>query len=81
MHNHVSRFKKLFADLKNLNKDIKDKVKTMILLHLLPKEYSHFVITLIHEKNVIVFNDVCIALTNLAIRNNDKILNKHHLKF
>ena len=33
MHNHVSRFEKLLADLKNLDEDIKDEVKAMILLH------------------------------------------------
>ena len=72
MHNHVSRFEKLLADLKNLDEDINDEVKTMILLHLLPKEYSHFVTTLIYGKNVIIFKDVCTALTNLEIRNNNK---------
>ncbi|KAH9803321.1 hypothetical protein KPL71_001718 [Citrus sinensis] len=72
MHDHVSRFEKLLADLKNLDEDIKDEVKTMILLHSLPEEYSHFVTTLIYGKSVIVFKDVCTALTSLEIRNNDK---------
>ncbi|KAH9670812.1 Integrase catalytic domain-containing protein [Citrus sinensis] len=72
MHNHVSRFEKLLADLKNLDEDIKDEVKAMILLHSLPEEYSHFVTTLIYGKSVIVFKDVCTALTSLEIRNNDK---------
>ncbi|KAH9660217.1 hypothetical protein KPL70_024138 [Citrus sinensis] len=72
MHDHVSRFEKLLADLKNLDEDIKDEVKAMILLHSLPEEYSHFVTTLIYEKSVIVFKDVCTALTSLEIWNNDK---------
>ncbi|KAH9753759.1 hypothetical protein KPL71_015193 [Citrus sinensis] len=72
MHDHVSRFEKLLVDLKNLDEDIKDEVKAMILLHSLPEEYSHFVTTLIYGKSVIVFKDVCTALTNLEIRNNDK---------
>ena len=72
MHDHVSRFEKLLADLKNLDEDIKDEVKAIIRLHSLPEEYNHFMITLIYEKSVIVFKDVCIALTNLEIRNNDK---------
>ncbi|KAH9684587.1 hypothetical protein KPL70_013604 [Citrus sinensis] len=72
MHNHVSRFEKLLADLKNLDEDIKDEVKAMILLHSLPEEYSHFVTTLIYGKSVIIFKDVCTALTSLEIRNNDK---------
>ena len=33
MHDHVLRFKKLLADLKNFHEDIKDEVKAMILLH------------------------------------------------
>ncbi|KAH9782773.1 retrovirus-related pol polyprotein from transposon TNT 1-94-like protein [Citrus sinensis] len=72
MHDHVSRFEKLLADLKNLDEDIKDEVNAMILLHSLPEEYSHFVTTLIYGKSVIVFKDVCTALTSLEIRNNDK---------
>ncbi|KAH9733955.1 Integrase catalytic domain-containing protein [Citrus sinensis] len=47
MHDHVSRFEKLLADLKNLDEDIKD-------------------------ESVIVFKDVCTALTSLEIQNNDK---------
>ncbi|KAH9706402.1 hypothetical protein KPL70_012195 [Citrus sinensis] len=72
MHDHVSRFEKLLTHLKNLDENIKDEVKAMILLHSLPEEYSHFVTTLIYRKSVIVFKDVCIALTSLEIRNNDK---------
>ncbi|KAH9779099.1 Integrase catalytic domain-containing protein [Citrus sinensis] len=72
MHDHVSRFKKLLADLKNLDEDIKNEVKAMILLHSLPEEYSHFVTTLIYGKNVNIFKDVCTTLTNLEIRNNNK---------
>ncbi|KAH9657504.1 hypothetical protein KPL70_023101 [Citrus sinensis] len=72
MHDHVSRFEKLLADLKNLDEDIKDEVKAMILLHSLPEEYSHFVTTLIYGKSVIIFKDVCTTLTSLEIRNNDK---------
>ncbi|KAH9650701.1 retrovirus-related pol polyprotein from transposon TNT 1-94-like protein [Citrus sinensis] len=72
MHDHISRFEKLLADLKNLDEDIKDEVKAMILLHSLPEEYSHFVTTLIYGKSVIVFKDVCTALTSLEIHNNDK---------
>ena len=72
MHDHVSRFEKLLADLKNLDEDIKDEVKAMILLHSLPEEYSHFVTTLIYGKSVIVFKDVCTTLINLEIQNNDK---------
>ncbi|KAH9679295.1 retrovirus-related pol polyprotein from transposon TNT 1-94-like protein [Citrus sinensis] len=72
MHDHVSRFEKLLADLKNLDEDIKDEVKAMILLHSLPEEYSHFVTTLIYGKSVIIFKDVCTTLTNLEIQNNNK---------
>ena len=72
MHDHVSRFEKLLTNLKNHDEDIKDEVKAMILLHSLPDDYSHFVTTLIYEKSVIVFKDVCTSLTNLEIWNNDK---------
>ncbi|KAH9782721.1 Integrase catalytic domain-containing protein [Citrus sinensis] len=71
-HDHVSRFEKLLADLKNLDEDIKDEVKAMIMLHSLLEEYSYFVTTLIYGKSVIIFKDICTALTNLEIRNNNK---------
>ncbi|KAH9669391.1 hypothetical protein KPL70_021769 [Citrus sinensis] len=71
MHDHVSRFEKLLADLKNLDEDIKDEVKAVILLHSLPDEYSHFMTTLIYGKSVIIFKDVCTTLTNLEVQNND----------
>ncbi|KAH9727063.1 retrovirus-related pol polyprotein from transposon TNT 1-94-like protein [Citrus sinensis] len=51
MHDHVSRFKKLLADLKNLDEDIKDEVKAMIMLYSLLEEYSHFLTTLIYGKS------------------------------
>ncbi|KAH9648400.1 retrovirus-related pol polyprotein from transposon TNT 1-94-like protein [Citrus sinensis] len=72
MHDHVSRFEKLLVDLKNLDENIKDEIKAIILLHSLPEEYSHFVTTLIYEKSVIIFKDVCTTLINLEIQNNDK---------
>ena len=51
MHDHVSRFEKLLADLKNLDEDIKDEVKVMILLHSLLEEYSHFLTTLMFAQH------------------------------
>ena len=50
MHNYVSRFEKLLTDLMNLDENIKDEVKAMILLHSLTEEYSPFVTTLIYGK-------------------------------
>ena len=67
MHNHVSRFEKLLVDLKNLDEDIKDEVKVMILLHSLSEEHNYFMTILIYGKSVIVFKDVCTAMTNLEI--------------
>ena len=72
MHDHVSRFEKPLADLKNFDEDIKDEVKAMIMLHSLPEEYSHFMTTLIYRKSMIIFKDVCTTLSNLEIWNNDK---------
>ena len=72
MHDHFSIFEKLLAHLKNLDEDIKDEFNVMIMLHSLPEEYSNFMTTLIYGKSVIIFKDVCTALTNLKIRNNDK---------
>ena len=72
MYDHVSRFERLLADLKNFDEDIKDEVKTMILLHSLLEEYSYFVTTLIYGKSMIIFKGVCTTLANLKIQNNDK---------
>lgn len=72
MHDHISIFEKFLADSKNLDEYINDKVNVIILLHLLLEEYYHFVTTLLYEKNIIIFMDVCTTLTNLKICNNDK---------
>ena len=56
--NHFSRFEKLLANLKNLDENIKDEVKTMIILHSLSKEYNHFMTTSLYDKSVIIFEHV-----------------------
>ena len=72
MHDHISRFKKLLVNLKNLDENIKNKVNAMILLYSFLEEYSHFLTSLLYGKNMIIFKDVCTTLTNLEINNNDK---------
>ena len=72
MHDYVSKFEKLLVDLKNHDKDIKDKVKAMILLYSILEEYNHFVIAFLYGKNIIIFKYVYTTLTNLKIRNNNK---------
>lgn len=72
MINHLDAFNKLVADLLNLDKDIKDEDKALILLNSLPDSYDHLVTTLFHGKETIKFEEVSNSLMNHEIRHADK---------
>lgn len=67
MHHNISSFEKLLLYSKNLDKDMKDEVNAIILLHSLLEEYNYFVTTFLYGKNIIIFKDVCTVLINLKI--------------
>ncbi|KAM1298989.1 hypothetical protein ACFX2F_025729 [Malus domestica] len=61
---HLDAFNKLIADLMNLDKDIKEEDKALILLNSLSDSYEHFVTTIMHSKETVKSEDVSNALMN-----------------
>ncbi|KAB2625241.1 hypothetical protein D8674_016901 [Pyrus ussuriensis x Pyrus communis] len=72
MITHLDSFNKLIADLLNLDKDVKDEDKTLILLNSLLEAYEHLATTLIYGKDTINFEDVSNALMNHEVRHKAK---------
>ncbi|XP_058192053.1 uncharacterized protein LOC131309434 [Rhododendron vialii] len=50
MNEHLSDFNKILADLQNLDANILDEDKALILLNSLPTSYDHLVTTLLYDK-------------------------------
>ena len=72
MSEHLNDYNKILADLQNLEVEIKDEDKALLLLNSLPDTYDHLITTLLYGKNEIKFNDVSNALTNNEYRKKDK---------
>lgn len=72
---HLDAFNQLVADLLNLDEEIKDEDKALILLNLLPDSYAHLTTTLLHGKVTISFEEVSNSLMNYEIRHADKQMN------
>jgi len=64
MNEHLNDFNKMIADLKNLDVEIDDEDKALLLLNSLPDTYEHLVTTLLYGKEKIKFIDVSNALVN-----------------
>jgi len=61
----MNNYKKLLANLTNVDEVIKDEDKAFILLCFLPdEEYETSVLTLINGKSLLRYNDVLTALVN-----------------
>jgi len=61
------------TDLTNLDVEIEDEDKVLILLSSLPDEaYETFVLTLINKRISLSYNEVTAALVNLELRRKDK---------
>jgi hypothetical protein len=76
MNEHLNDFNKMIADLKNLNVEINDEDKALLLLNSLPDTYEHPVTTLLYGKEKIKFVDVSNALVNNEYRKKDQIVHK-----
>lgn len=72
MIQHIDAFNKLIADLLNLDEEIEEEDKALILLNSLPDSYDHLATTLIHGKDTIKFDDVSNALMNHVVRHQDR---------
>ena len=64
---------KLLANLVNVDVDIEEEDKSLILLNSLPnEEYETFVLTLINSKQSLNYNDMLVALIDYEVRRKDK---------
>ncbi|GFZ02006.1 hypothetical protein Acr_15g0006150 [Actinidia rufa] len=72
MHEHLNAFNKILADLQNLDVEIDDEDKALLLLNSLPDKYEHLTTTLLYGKDEIKFNDVSNTLMNNEVRKKDQ---------
>jgi cell division cycle protein 20 (cofactor of APC complex) len=73
MQDHMNAYTKLLADLVNVDVDIEEEDKALILLSSLPdEEYETFVLTLINGKASLKYNEVTGALVSYELRRRDK---------
>ncbi|CAN1285750.1 Retrovirus-related Pol polyprotein from transposon TNT 1-94, partial [Linum perenne] len=72
MVDHLNDFNKIITDLQNLDVDIADDDKALLLLNSLPESYEFLTTTLLHGKSEISFDDVSNALMNNEVRRKDK---------
>ena len=71
MTEHLNDYNKILADLLNLDVEILDEDKALLLLNSLPKDYDHLSTTLMYGKDTITFDDVSNALMNNEYRKKD----------
>uniref|UniRef100_A0A5B7BZJ7 Putative copia LTR rider n=1 Tax=Davidia involucrata TaxID=16924 RepID=A0A5B7BZJ7_DAVIN len=72
MLKHLDNFNKVLADLQNLDEEIKEEDKALLLLNSLPDSYDHLTTTLLYGKDKIKFDDVSNALVNNEYRKRDQ---------
>ncbi|TXG47175.1 hypothetical protein EZV62_026469 [Acer yangbiense] len=64
MIEHLDNYNKILADLQNLDVEIIDEDKALLLLNSLPDTYEHLTTTLLYGKDEVKFIDVSNALVN-----------------
>ncbi|KAM7466611.1 hypothetical protein LguiB_014173 [Lonicera macranthoides] len=72
MSEHVDEFNKMISDLLNLNEDMKDEDKAILLLNSLPESYDHLSTTLLYGKDSVKYEDVSSALLGNEQRQREK---------
>jgi len=69
INEHLNRYTKLLTDLVNMNVDINEEDKAVILLNSLPKkEYETFILTLINGRKSLNYSEVSAALVSYEAR-------------
>ncbi|GMP53679.1 hypothetical protein CsSME_00019075 [Camellia sinensis var. sinensis] len=71
MNEHLNNFNKIITDLKNLDDDVGDEDKALLLLNSLPDSYDHLTTTLLYGKEKIKYIDVANALWFSSLREFD----------
>ncbi|TXG62951.1 hypothetical protein EZV62_009945 [Acer yangbiense] len=72
MIEHLDNYNKILADLQNLDVEIIDEDKALLLLNSLPDTYEHLTTTLLYGKDEVKFIDVSNALVNNEYRKKDQ---------
>ena len=66
---HMNDYTKFLTDLVNVDVNIEEENKALILLNSLPdEEYETFVLTLINERQSLNYNNVSAALVNYKVK-------------
>ncbi|KAK0599620.1 hypothetical protein LWI29_007024 [Acer saccharum] len=73
MIEHLDNYNKILADLQNLDVEIIDEDKALLLLNSLPDTYEHLTTTLLYGKDEVKFIDVSNALVNNEYRKKDQL--------
>ena len=68
MTEHLDNFNKILADLQNLEVEILEEDKVLLLLNSLPESYEHLTTTLLYGKDEVKFVDVSNVLVNNKYR-------------
>lgn len=76
MQEHLTEYNKILADLRNLDVDILDEDKALLLLNSLPDEYDHLITTLLYGKEEIKVDVVASALIGNEYRRRDKMVHR-----
>jgi len=70
----MNSYTKLLTDLVNVDVEIDEKDKVVILLNSLPEEeYKTFTLTLINGRKSLNYNEVSVALMNYEVRRQDRL--------
>ncbi|TXG52062.1 hypothetical protein EZV62_021231 [Acer yangbiense] len=73
MIEHLDNYNKILADLQNLDVEISDEDKALLLLNSLLDTYEHLTTTLLYGKDEVKFIDVSNALVNNEYRKKDQL--------
>ena len=73
MIEHLDNYNKILTDLQNLDVEISDEDKALLLLNSLPDTYEHLTTTLLYGKDEVKFIDVSNALVNNEYRKKDQL--------
>jgi len=74
INKHMNSYTTLLTDLVNVDVEINEEDKTVILLNFLPEEeYETFTLTLINERKSLNYNEVSTALVNYEVRRQDRL--------